>query len=98
MEDAQALNVNGTVNKHAQCIGSGLPPQQLGFDPRPGHVAFVGDKVADGKVSSEYFGFPCQFSFHTILHTHLLSGAGTISQTVAGTSSGLSFQANPPTL
>jgi hypothetical protein len=28
---------------------------------------FVVDKVAPGQVSSEYFGFPCQFSFHKLL-------------------------------
>jgi hypothetical protein len=27
-------------------------------------VGFVVDKVALGQVFSEYFGFPCQFSFH----------------------------------
>jgi hypothetical protein len=28
---------------------------------------FVVDKVALGQVFSEYFGFPCQFSFHQLL-------------------------------
>jgi hypothetical protein len=28
------------------------------------------DKVALGRVFSEYFGFPCQFSFHLLFHTH----------------------------
>jgi hypothetical protein len=27
-------------------------------------MGFVVDKVALGQVFSEYFGFPCQFSFH----------------------------------
>jgi hypothetical protein len=27
-------------------------------------VAFVVDKVALGQIFSEYFGFPCQSSFH----------------------------------
>jgi hypothetical protein len=42
----------------------------------------VVDKVAPGHVFSEYFGFPCQSSFHQLLHnhTHLSSGAGTICQ------------------
>jgi hypothetical protein len=41
---------------------------------------------------SEYFGFPCQFSFYRLLHTHRLSfGVGTISQTVADVSNGLSL-------
>jgi hypothetical protein len=42
-----------------------------------GHVGFVVDKATLGQVSS-YFGFPCQFSFHQMLHTHLPSGAGYI--------------------
>jgi hypothetical protein len=37
---------------------------------RSGHRGFVMDKVALGQVFSEYFGFPCQSSFHQILKTH----------------------------
>jgi hypothetical protein len=62
--------------------------------PRSGHVGFVVDKVALGKVFSEYFCFPCQFSFHRLLHNHqhhLSSGAGTIGQTVAAVPSGPSL-------
>jgi hypothetical protein len=33
-------------------------------------MGFVVDKVALGQVFSEYFGFPCQSSFHQILHLH----------------------------
>jgi hypothetical protein len=33
-------------------------------------VGFVVDKVALGQVLSEYFDFPCQSSFHQILHHH----------------------------
>jgi hypothetical protein len=65
------------------------------FGPRSGHVGFVVDKVVLGQVFAEYFGFPCQFSFHRLLHTHHLpSGAGTIGQTVAAVVSGLSL--TPP--
>jgi hypothetical protein len=39
-------------------------------------VGFVVDKVALGQVFSEYFGFPCQSSFHRLLHNH----PGTIGQ------------------
>jgi hypothetical protein len=39
----------------------------------------------------EYFGFPCQFSFRQILHTHLSSGARKIDQTGADVPSGLSL-------
>jgi hypothetical protein len=53
------------------------------------------DKFALGQVSSEYFGFLCQFSFHRILHTHHLSSeVGTIGQIVAGVPNGLSL--TPP--
>jgi hypothetical protein len=33
---------------------------------------FVVDKVALGQVFSEYFGFPCQFSFHQLLQKIIL--------------------------
>jgi hypothetical protein len=48
------------------------------------------DKVALGQVFSEYFGFPCQLSFHPLRHTdhHLSSAAGTIGPAVP---SGLSL-------
>jgi hypothetical protein len=38
--------------------------------------------MVPGQVFSEYFGFPCQSSFHQLLHNHphLSSGAGTIGQ------------------
>jgi hypothetical protein len=53
-------------------------------------MGFVVDKVALGQLSSEYFGFPCQFSFHELHHTHhLSSGAGAIGQLVADVPSGL---------
>jgi hypothetical protein len=46
------------------------------------------------KFSLEYFGFPCQFSFHQILHTYQSSGAGTIGQLVVDVPSWLSL--TPP--
>jgi hypothetical protein len=48
-----------------------------------------------GTVFSEYFGFPCQFSFHRLLHIHhLSSGAATIDNLVADVPSGLSLTSN----
>jgi hypothetical protein len=47
-----------------------LLTQQPGFDPWSGRVKFVMDKAALGQVSSEYFGFACQFSSHQVLHIH----------------------------
>jgi hypothetical protein len=71
----------------------GFPPRRPGFEPRPGHVGFVVGKMAVGQFFSEYFGFPCQFSFHRLLqiHHHLSSGAGTIGQLLADVPSGLSL-------
>jgi hypothetical protein len=45
-------------------------------------VGFVVDKVALEEVFFEYLGFPCQSSFHQLLHNHphLSSGAATIGQ------------------
>jgi hypothetical protein len=39
-------------------------------------VGFVVDKVVLGQVFSEYYGFPCQSSFHQLLHNqpHLSFG------------------------
>jgi hypothetical protein len=33
-------------------------------------VGFVVDKMALGQIFSEYFGFPCQSSFHQLLHNN----------------------------
>jgi hypothetical protein len=72
-----------------------FPPRRPGFQPRSGHVGFVVNKVALGQVFSKYLGFPCQFSFHRLLHTHhLSSGPGTIGQLVVDVPSGLSL--TPP--
>jgi hypothetical protein len=58
-------------------------------------VGFVVDRVALGQVFCKYFGFPCHFSFHQLLHTHhLSSGGGTIGQILADVPSGLSL--TPP--
>jgi hypothetical protein len=59
-------------------------------------VGFVVDKVALEHVFSGYVGFPCQFSFHRLLHIHhhLSSGAGIIGQLVADIPTELSL--TPP--
>jgi hypothetical protein len=49
---------------------AGFPPRRPGLEPGSGQVGFVVDKVALRQVFSEYFGFPCQSSFHQILHHH----------------------------
>jgi hypothetical protein len=46
------------------------------------------------QVSSEYFAFPCPFTFRQILHIHLSSEAATIGELVVDVPSGLSL--TPP--
>jgi hypothetical protein len=47
---------------------AGFPPRRSGFEPGAGQVGSVMDKLALGQVFSEYFGFPCQSTFHQIVH------------------------------
>jgi hypothetical protein len=53
---------------------AGFPPPRPGFEHGSGQVGFVVNKEALGQVFSEYFGFPCQSSFHQILHHHNHAG------------------------
>jgi hypothetical protein len=39
---------------------------------------FVVDKVELGQVFSEYFSFPCQSSFHQLLHNHPHLSSGVV--------------------
>jgi hypothetical protein len=41
-------------------------------------VGFVVDKVALGQVFSEYFGFPCQSSFHRLLKITIIYHLGLV--------------------
>jgi hypothetical protein len=54
----------------AQAVSRRLPTAAARVSDRAEHVEFVVDKVALGQVFSEYFGFPCQSSFHQFLHHH----------------------------
>jgi hypothetical protein len=54
----------------AQAVSRWLPTAAARVRIRVWQVGFVVDKVALGQVFSEYFGFPCQSSFHQILHHH----------------------------
>jgi hypothetical protein len=62
------VGFKGRVVAHA--VSRWLPTAAAWVRARSGHVAFVVDKVALGQVFSEYFDFPCQSSFHQILHPH----------------------------
>jgi hypothetical protein len=52
----------------AQAVSRWLP-NVAARGSSPGLVMwdFLVDKVALGQVFSEYFGFPCQYSFHQLL-------------------------------
>jgi hypothetical protein len=80
----------------AHAVSRRLPTAAAQDRAHVNHVEFVVDKVVLGQVFSEYFGFPCQFSLHRLLHNHhhLSSGADTMGQTVAAVPSGLSL--TPP--
>jgi hypothetical protein len=88
---APAGNQTLVVQPTASHSGS-YPPPWPGFEPRSSNVGFMVDKVELRQVFSEYLGFPCQFSFHRLLHIHhnLTSWAGTKVQLVANVPSGLS--------
>jgi hypothetical protein len=49
------------------------------------------DREALGQVSLDYFCFPCQFSFHRMLHTHLAFGAGTVDPRMRDVPRGIDF-------
>jgi hypothetical protein len=65
----------------AQAVSHRAPTTATRVQVQARSIGFVVDKVALGQVFSDYFGFPCQFSFHRLLHIHhhLSSGTGAIS-------------------
>jgi hypothetical protein len=62
--------IRGVAAPQLKRLVAGFPSRGPGFAPECGHVGFVVDKLALGQVFSKYFGFPCQLSFHQILHPH----------------------------
>jgi hypothetical protein len=73
---------------------AGFPPRRPGFEPGSGQVGFVVDKVAVEQVFSEYVGFPCQSSFHRILHLTITRGRYNRPE-VADVPSGPSLDSSP---
>jgi hypothetical protein len=69
-------NEGRVVAKAVTSVG----PRRLWFEPRSVHMGFLVDKVALGRVSSAYFGFFYEISFHRLLYTHHhpSSWAGTV--------------------
>jgi hypothetical protein len=76
---------------------AGFSQRRPRIDPKSGHVGFVVDELPLGRVFSEYSAFPCQFTFHWLLHIdhHLSSGAGAIGQIVTYVPSGLTSLTPP---
>jgi hypothetical protein len=72
---------------------AGFPQRRSEFEPKSCHVGFVVDKVDLGQVSSEYFGFSCQFSLHITHSSSIFQGCYS-RQLVADVPSGLSL--TPP--
>jgi hypothetical protein len=79
----------------AQAVSRRLPTATGRVRARSGQEGFVVDKVALGQVFSEYFGFPCQSSFHQIMHLHNHLGHVTLGQSVAEVPSGPSWTPPP---
>jgi hypothetical protein len=93
------MNVSYVVGGHAiaQVVSCWLPTAVVRVRSQVRSCGICGGQSGSGAGFSKYFGFPCQFSFHRLPHTHhhhLLSGAGTIGQTVADVPGGLSL--TPP--
>jgi hypothetical protein len=65
----------------------GFPLRRTGFDHRSSHMGFLTDKVAG---FLRVLGFPCHFSFHRMLRTHLPSADGTVGPLMTGVPSWLS--------
>jgi hypothetical protein len=76
----------------AQAVSRWLPTASARVRARVWSCGIWGGHGEVGQVFSEYFGFPCQSSFHQFLHNHhhLSSGAGN-GPVVAAVPSGLSL-------
>jgi hypothetical protein len=70
-QDSKVFHTYVVRPRHAQAVSRWIPTAAARGSSR-GLVMwdFVVDKVALGQVFSEYFGFPCQISFHQLLHNH----------------------------
>jgi hypothetical protein len=67
------------------------------FNRRSVHVRFVVENLVLRQVLSKYFSFPCQFSFHQMLHfSHLSSRAGTVGHSEPNYRGTQSYLPNPP--
>jgi hypothetical protein len=68
---------------------AGFPTRWPGFEVTS--YGICGGQSGIGAGFLLVLGFPCQFSFHRLLHTHISTGDGTIGQILAGVPSGVSL-------
>jgi hypothetical protein len=80
----------------AQAVSRWLPIAAARVPARSVDVRFVVDKLVVGQVFSEYFGFPCQSSFHQFLHHHNHPGQVQQSNLGAAVLTGPSWTPPPP--
>jgi hypothetical protein len=66
----QDLTEETEENHKNKSISRWLPTSAGRIFVRAEYVEIVVDKAVLGQVFSEYFGFPCQSSFHQFLHHH----------------------------
>jgi hypothetical protein len=65
------LNHPGSLGRAiAQAVSRWLPTAAARVQTQVWSSGILVEKVALEQVFSEYFGFPCQSSFHHILHHH----------------------------
>jgi hypothetical protein len=82
-----SLPILVTLMKEALSPKSRFLQEPYGVTPQK--ISFF--KLSLVYISSQYFGFPCQFSFHQMFYTHLPFRNTKISQSVFDVLSGLSL-------
>jgi hypothetical protein len=82
-----------SVRAAAQAVSHRLPTTAARVISQIRSCGICGRQNGNGADFLRVFGFPCQFSFHRLLHTHhhLSFGAGTTDQIVADIPNELSF-------
>jgi hypothetical protein len=75
----------------AQTVSRKLPTAAARIRSHVKSCGICGGQSGTAEGILRVLSFPCQISFHQMLHTQLSSGAFTVGQLVADVPSGLSF-------